>query len=192
MWPFRKKQPSTPKPKDQLVFAFKTGGKNYYQFTEGMAIPLSRLSQIQEFSIIISRGLTNAQIDLLTDRMDELLTDGLTKNRNAAKIGALVNEIRNRKNTVVLPELYLNYLACYYIREDESIELYNAQIQQEKVDAFRVAANDENSFFFRLTEYSRLIELLSSSIKNWSDIENEYQAQVKRFDEVMRIISLGD
>lgn len=190
MWPFRKKKQQDPKPKEQLVFAFRTGRHNYYQFAEGMALPLSRLSMIQEFSIRISRGLTDAQLELLTDRMDELLTEGLVKNRNAAKIGAIVNEIRNRKNTIVLPELYLNYLACYYVREDESVEIYNEQVQQEKVMALRDAANDENSFFFQLIEYLKLAELLSTSIRNWNDVEQEFQLQTKRFDELMRATSL--
>lgn len=189
MWPFRKHK-SEPKPKDQLVFAFKAGRYNFYQFPESMALPLSRLSMIQEYSTWISRALTNDQMLMLLDRQDELLTEGLTTKRNAAKIGAISAEMRKRINTIAHPDLYLSYLACYYIREDESVQLFNQQIQQEKVDLFRTAANDENSFFFQLKEYLILIESLTTSIKSWKDIEKEFQYHQKRLDELMKITSL--
>lgn len=182
---------AAPPVKSNLVFAFKDHeGRNYYTWPESGALPIERLGAIQDFTIRLTRSLTDDQLYLLIGRIDELITDGITKGRNAAKIAAITGEILYTRSKISSPELYLNYLAAYYVREDEDPYKYNQQVQSEKVDAFRHASNDDNSFFFALPQYIELVRLLNISKNQWHLIEQEWQKQKNKLDTLMSITSL--
>jgi len=190
-WKFwKKKNKKNPKPKDNLIFAFKDNdGYKYYKFPEGIGMPLIRLFKVQDYMAWMIRGLTADNIKEIADRMDILLMEGLKTGRNAAKLGLLISELTDRNERCVPVEIIYNYLACFYIREDEKPEMVNEQIQKEKVIAFKECAESGNldGFFFALTEYKNLSELLSTTKNSWESIVQESQQQAERMERLMTI-----
>lgn len=193
-WKKKKADPVNPNPpKDTLVFAFTdTKGIAYYEFPEGLAMPMTRIFKIQDYMTWMSRGLTADNIRDIGDRMDTLLTDGIKTGKNGVKLGVLISELRDRNERFVPLELVYNYLACYYVREDENTLVVNEQIQKEKVAEFKHAAETVglDSFFFRLKEYKRLSASLTTLNVSWDDIVQESQLHQKKFEAMMKVTGL--
>lgn len=193
-WKFwKKKKPSRTEAKDSLVFAFKDDeGVNYYRFPDGISMPLIRLYKVQEFMTWMVRGLSQDDLRDIANRMDELLTSGIKQGRNAAKLGVLISELTDRNERFVPVEIIYNYLAVFYIREDERFDIVNDQIQKEKVIAFKRSADsgDINSFFFALTEYKNLCELLNITKDKWEYFAQESAHQKEKMLKLLKITEL--
>jgi len=188
-WNFWKKKKNAPL-KANLVYAFTDDdGFKYYKFSEGIGMPLIRLFKIQDFMAWMVRGLTADNIKEIAERMDVLLSEGIRTGRNGAKLGVLISELTDRNERSVPVEIVYNYLACYYVREDEEPNDYNDQVQKEKVIAFKKSAEcgTLDGFFFALTEYKRLSELLATTSNSWESIVEESQAQAERMEKLMTI-----
>lgn len=169
MWPFKKKV--SPALKANLVFCFKDHkGKSYYKFPNDSVTPMERMGYIQDFITEATRGMTKVEMDRLLHIAETAIHNGLSSPRNTAVIGAVIHEMRLRENMINDVNLYYNYLAACYIREDENPYKFNQQAQQEKVKAFEYAQTQENSFFFQLPELKKLLELLNISTGKWSDV----------------------
>lgn len=192
-WNFWKKPKKKIRPlKDNLIFAFEDHtGMKYYKFPSPESIGLNRLFKIQDYMAWMVRGLTADNLKELTDRMDELITDGLKTGRNGAKLALLVQEIRERNEKSVPLELVYNYLAVFYVREDERPDVFNEQVQKEKVEAFKISAESGNldGFFFALHEYKNICALLNTTNGSWESIVRESQQVTERLEKLLKITS---
>ncbi len=112
-------------------------GKKYYQPQQGWNIPIERLGKLQEFTMWMSAAISPEELDKLIDAADRLLTDGLKTGKNAAKIGAILSQIKERRKMCIHTELLYNYAACSLIREDEVVDKYDNDIQMQKVIQFK-------------------------------------------------------
>lgn len=144
-------------------------GKKYYSFPESLALPLERMGKIEEYLQWITSGLTGDTISFLCDEMDKLLSDGLKTGKNASKIGLIISEIRGRKEMAIPVELMYNLLAVQLIREDENPEVFNNQIQIEKIIALKELNEQTGGFFFGLKELKQLQNLFNMSPEEWSN-----------------------
>ena len=170
------------------MFAFRHHGKDYYQYPEQLGMPMFRVAELSKYNIWISRGLTTSQLTELVDVADKLLYDGLGQGKNAAKIGAIFTELREREKKAVPVDIWYNYLACAYVREDESEKSFNEQIQREKASIFKDAANDADSFFFLLPELKTLTQRSSILPTAWRSILQESMIQQNRHKELFEIL----
>jgi hypothetical protein len=174
--------------KENLIFAFRHKGVDYYQFPEYLSIPIDRLSKIAEYAKWITRGLDKKNLLELIDIADKTLYEGLSNSKNAAKIGYIIQEIRERENKCVNADIYYNYFASYYIREDEDPLIFSEQIQQEKAALFKDASGDINSFFFHLPELRELQKQSSISTSVWESIAKESMIQAQRGQSIKKIL----
>lgn len=180
---FKRKQTPVAQLKDRLKFAFTDqnspkGKRNYYQFTDLTQVPVERIAKIHQLTVEISRGLTNDELGRLLDLADVHIHKGLSNPENAAKVAAIMYEMRLRRNQVMPIEVYYGYLAACYIREDEDPMRFNLQAQQEKAEAFKNASTDNDSFFFALPEYKQLCAQLNILTEGWElAINASMQAQ---------------
>ncbi len=192
-WKFWKKPKKKIRPlKDNLIFAFEDhSGLKYYKFPSPEHIGLVRLFKVQDYMAWMVRGLTADNLIELLDRMDELITDGIKTGRNASKMALIVQEMRERNQKSVPLELVYNYLAVFYVREDERPDIFNEQVQKEKVEAFKVSAESGNldSFFFALPEYKKICELLNTMNSSWENIVQESQQVKERLEKLLLITS---
>lgn len=175
--PFKRKA-KLPKPKANLVFAFKYGGYNYYQWPDPLTLPMERLGKSILFSGELAQGIDTATYERLLSMAESHIMKGATNHSDLVKAIGVLHEIKLRKTQIAPISIYYNQFAVNYIREDEDPERYNQQIQIEKVNAFAEAALDRDSFFFALPEYKELCKRLNIFSENWTDvIALSHQAQ---------------
>lgn len=159
---------SIPHAKLELCFTDSNGVK-YYKFPEAMSLPVERFGKLQEFMMWMSAGLTSVELDALIDTADQALTDGLTQKKNAAKIGFVLSQIRERKNMVIHTELLYNFLAVQVIREDEPAEHFNNSIHLEKIAQFKIeTANGKTYDFFLHIGLKKLNDIFNMSEAEWN------------------------
>ncbi len=170
-----------------MKFAFADlDGYKYYVFPHDQAIPIERLGKMQQFLMWIGAGMSSDQINRACEVMDKLLSEGLQKGRNAAKIGAVVEEIRMRQNGIAPIDLFYNYLAVQYVREDENPKTYNQDIQAQKVESFKRGAETADSFFFQPPLLTSLSKLLREPSENWDSILRESKMQEEIMEKKMK------
>lgn len=164
-------------------------GKKYYSFPESLALPLERLGKVEEYLQWITSGLTGDTVEMFCDEMDKLLSDGLKTGKNAAKIGLLLSEIRERKNMAIPVELMYNLLAVQIIREDENPEVFNNQIHLEKIIALKELNDQTGGFFFGLKELKKLQDLFNMSPEKWSEYwENSITQHRIKLEALMTVL----
>lgn len=152
--------------KDNLSFSFfDLDGNGYYKFPKELAIPMVRLGKLHEYIKWLSAGITGSELDALLDNADRALMDGLKTGKNAAKIGFVISELRDRKKMVVHDELFYNIIAIQIIRHDEKPTEFNNDIQLQKVKAFRQLNESSDTFFLNISEYLKAL--------NWSNITRD-------------------
>jgi hypothetical protein len=173
-----------------LEFAFiAPDGMKYYRFPANVQMPFVRLSKQQEYLIYLSSALSSNELEMICEHMDKALTDGLTNGKNAAKIGSLVSQIRERKTKCVHTELMINMLALTFIREDEQPAIFDNEIQMQKVEMFLNEADKIDSFFFHLPELTILLDSLNLTGQRFSELHRIYKVQEKILKESMKIYS---
>jgi hypothetical protein len=174
--------------KENLLFAFRHKGVNYYQFPEYLSVPIERLSKIAEYAKWITRGLDKKNLLELVELADAALFEGIKESKNAAKIGYILQEIKERESKCVPSDVYFNYFAACYIREDEDPCAFSEQIQGEKAQLFKDASGDIDSFFFHLPELKDLQKHSTTSSDVWMNIAKESAIQQKRHQSIKQII----
>ena len=174
--------------KANLVAAFSYNGILYYQFPEYLAMPIDRISRIAEYAKWITRGLDKKQLIELVELADAALFEGLAETKNASKVGFILTEIKDREAKAVPTEIYYNYLAASYIREDEDPLVFNEQTQLDKVMTFKEASKNVDSFFFRLPELIELTKLSNTFSAGWTSILSASEVQSRRQESVLSVL----
>lgn len=190
MWSFKKKVvTSIPHSKLELCFT-DSNGKKYYKFPEQMSLPVERFGKLQEFMMWMSAGLTSVELDTLLDEADKALMDGLMQKKNAAKIGFVITQIRERKTMVIHTELLYNFLAVQVIREDEPTEFFNNAIHLEKIEQFKEETKGGKTYdFFLRIGLKKLNDLFNMSEAEWTRFWGESLEAQRVLKEAVKIIS---
>lgn len=187
---FKREEPPI---RENLKYAFtdpkgRKGKRHYYQFESFDRIPIERIAKIQTLNLEITKAITKDEMNNLLDLADGAIHKGLSNPKEAARVTAILNEMRLRNTQIASLEVYYGYLAACYIREDENPMRFNVQAQKEKAEAFKGAANDYNSFFFALPEYKRLCELLNILTIDWQMVIDVSQSQQTRNQQALNIL----
>lgn len=185
---FRSKKKNKTTIKENLTYSFEYNGYKYYEFPLRTDIPIHRLLRISEYARWISRGIDKDNLIELINIADELLYNGLKEGKNAAKLGYVLTEIKERESKAVPSEAYYNYFASIYIREDEDLDIFNEQIHLEKVSDFKNASFDGSSFFFQLKELKELTNYSNISLVNFRQALNESHKESKRIKRMRSIL----
>lgn len=192
---FKKKQPAQPieppKPplKDNLVFAFKDlDGINYYRFNDPADMPMSRVGPMLTFDIELIKGITKENLNELLELCEKHLFDAAKDRTALPKAAAVIHEIKLRQNQISNTNLYFNWFAVNYIREDEDPKVYSIEAQKQKVAAFKKGSTQEGSFFFALPEYSTLLKRLNILTENWEGIMTLSDMARQRNQEALEIL----
>lgn len=173
-----------------LQYAFTLeDGKRYYRFASLMAMSVPREGKVQEFFMHLSSGMDPNNVTAILDEMEKALEDGIKdpKKKSAAKIGALIQYMRDRVAKVLPVELCYNILAVQYVREDEHPQVYDEQIQLEKVAQFKEETERSSAFFFNMPELQILRNLLGISESQLKQSFNDSQAITKTVLEIPKI-----
>lgn len=138
-----------------------SNGLKYYGYTDKLSMSFDRFAYFNEFYTWWSNGLSDQNLSELLDMADKALENGIIKMEggkrvNVIRIGAILSEIRIRKDMTKSLELVYNILACQLIREDEDLFTYNVRIHQDKVKQFKTEVENNNAFFLHMKEFLQL------------------------------------
>ena len=166
-------------------------GRRYYGFPSTADLPLERYARLREFLSWLSSGVTGEELRKLPDAADAALAAGIKTGKNAARIGLVLAELRERAELVLHHELLVHFLAVQLIREDERAEIFDGAIHRAKVTDLLQESRDGNPFFFSLRwpELKKLRETFDFSPEEWTRYWHASQLQVERLGHVLKIAS---
>lgn len=168
-------------------------GRKYYGFTSHMVLPLSRFGKLREYLIWLSNGLTQDTLTQLIEIAETEIEKGVNnisqkKNAGLVKIGAIMHEIKTRKDIIRPLELIYNVGAVQLIREDENPNTFNQKIHQEKVEQMMEEEENGNYFFFQLTELNKLLNFATMSETELTTYMRESNRELSQLREKIRLL----
>ena len=158
-------------------------GRTYYEFPDPTALPVERLLQQQKFLITHACTYMEEAIENSSDR--KLFA------RNAAKVYAILEDIKSRAGNIIPLDIFVNVLCCSLVREDENPVKFNESIHREKCDYF-IEHLDDYGFFFRLQSFKWWARQLRLSSENWSEILSAWERSLRRIKQSSKIFNSPD
>jgi len=178
---------------EQLELSFlDSNSKKFYKFTDKMALPLERWAHLNKYLALYERGLSGEALDELLDAMEQAIEDGITnpKKKSAAKIGAIIHQMRWRKGMIVPIELLYNILAVQLVREDENIEAFDNEMQMKKVEQLKLEVEKFGcGFFLPFKELKKLYDFSTMSGSEWEQFWNDCLLEEKAIKEAVKILA---
>jgi hypothetical protein len=171
MWPFNKNKTPKHAHDQRLTFRFKDlNGNAYFQLPDDMAISPERLSILEEYIMWMAAGMSNKQFNDYLTAIETADLEYKKNGKNPGLVPAIIHDMRMHKGRLVTVDIYYNYLALFYFRQDEHVGIFSQQIQNEKANAFKEASNKGSSFFFHLPELKKLYEYTNITSGNWHEL----------------------
>jgi len=191
-WKFWRKEPPRHKTGADLEYAVTDlDGKMYFRIPSVMAMPIERFGKIQELVMFMTAGLTGVELTKLVEVAEKEMENLVAgKPGSLAKVGAVINELKTRQNLVIHTELLYHFVAVHYIREDEAVELYNDQIQLEKVEAFKKMTSQGGAyaFFSTLPELANINRSLNLSPEEWEKHWQDSMTEQRRLKKMLELL----
>lgn len=168
-----------------------SAGVKYYGFPSTVDLPLERYARSREFLAWLTAGYSADELKQLVEAADAALTAGIKTGKNAARIGLVLEELRDRTEKVLHHELIIHFLACQLVREDERPEVFDQVLHREKFTELLAESEAGNAFFFskQLPELRKLQETTSYSAEEWTRYWHASRTSLQRLDAVLRIAS---
>ena len=165
-------------------------GKVYYRFTgSSTIIPLERMGKMQDFLTMMSAGLDEKELTALIDVANGELAMALAgKKADVVKIGAVLNQIKERQQMILHDQLLWQFMAVQLVREDEPAAKFVQKIHDEKVEALqKLYWEKSDTNLFTMPELKMLSDMLKCSPGDW---ELLLVNSVRERSKLKRMISL--
>ena len=165
-------------------------GKVYYRFTgSSTIIPLERMGKMQDFLTMMSAGLDEKELTALIDVANGELAMALAgKKADVVKIGAVLNQIKERQQMILHDQLLWQFMAVQLVREDEPAAKFVQKIHDEKVEALqKIYWEKSDTSLFTMPELKMLSDMLKCSPGDW---ELLLVNSVRERSKLKRMISL--
>jgi hypothetical protein len=128
---------------------FTTGRHKYTIWDNELAFPLARYAEHIRLIELFSLGITGEEVDRIIAAMQALMSKGLNKPENVSKLGALIENLKMRRQYVLHKDLLINIVALHCIRSDEHAYTFDEHLHLEKVkDLADFAYKPESYAFF--------------------------------------------
>jgi hypothetical protein len=164
-------------------------GKVYYRFTgSSTIIPLERMGKMQDFLTMMSAGLDEKELTALIDVVNGELAMALAgKKADVIKIGAVLNQIKERQQMILHDQLMWQFMAVQLVREDEPPARFIQKIHDEKVESLQQLYYQHPDYaFFQTPELKLLNELLRCSPQDW---ETLLLSSIRERDRLKKMLS---
>ena len=156
---------------DKCEFVFvDSNGKRYYRFMNDFDIPVVRVGMIELKLKELSMGLDGSEVDLIAEAMEVAINRKDKRGMmspDLGMIGHLTKELKNRKETLVHPDLLMSMVSYLYIREDENAALIDETLHADKIEQFtKDSAGGLAGFFLNagLSKYLPYLNKLESDL----------------------------
>lgn len=169
-------------------------GRKYYGFPSTLDMPLERYARMREFLGWLSAGVSGEELKRLLEAADLALAQGIKTGKNAARIGLVLSELRERAELVLHHELLVHFLAVQLIRQDEKPEIFDGSIHRDKVIDLLAESSGGHPFFFstQWPELKKLQEIFNWSQDEWTKYWNESKVKLGQLESVLKIASKVD
>ena len=156
----------------KLELAFEHKGVKYYRFHQKVSIPASRFIYVDQLLELRSLGLSGEEMDKILTEMESALVMDMSKPSNIARIGHLIECIKQRRSLVLHRDILINMAAYMLIREDEDPVNVHKGIHDEKVELFEsLAEGGEKAYdFFMNAALKPLSELQKLSKEEFTEL----------------------
>jgi hypothetical protein len=171
------------KPKDpvkhltakDLEFGFKDNeGRSYYHINVQLGIGMEHWGKANDFTMYMAIGLHPNEIDRLCDLGKHICEEIVRGKDLLSRVTWVFEEIKLQKLLIIHPELLYNFVACFYLREDEPMSEWVESIHNEKVEAFKDCVKTRTSYeFFQLPVLKNLAGISSMSPEEWNKHWND-------------------
>ncbi len=152
-----------------------TNSKRYYGFPKEFALPLERHGKLMFYMQHMANGLTDKEDQEIDNAIATIILNEKDLTKVGIRIAGLMAEKERRRNLCIHTELFYNYLAVQLVREDESVEIFDNDIQMQKVSQFKEEAKKKEStyLFFQQPEFKKLNDMLQLSPEEWNEYWQE-------------------
>lgn len=181
----------------ELIFILDHPGPNkYYRYTDEFNIPLDRYGYLQDHLTAMNAKLSRSELEMLLTLWDKNfesfmnMAAGKLRTKPLAEVGFIIQEIRDRKDVILHPDIFEDIVATIYIREDEIGKPYNEKIHDQKKTAFKAAKKKESFDPFYLKGLDAYLPLLKSMPEELKASSLESLPQVRALQERMKSLTL--
>lgn len=158
-----------------------SNGKQYYRCVRDLDMPIKRFKECQQLLRLISSGISEENIRLITQAMRKAINEG--RKPNIAEIGFLIGEIDKRNGVYVDPDMLFECAAIMYIREDENPIEIDPAIQKQKVEQLKIDSQGGLYDFFTSAGLSDYIPFVGTT-------ENEFTEYLKESEVKMKALNI--
>lgn len=166
-------------------------GKRYYRYPNDMDIPILRKGALEKCLMEIESGLSSRELAMILDAMKKALNfrKGDRMIPDLSKVGFLIEEINNRKDMLIHPELLFKAVSILYIREDENPAKVDEEITRQKESQLREDSKEGLYDFFYTSGLSAYIPFLEKSEDEWMESFREGTVKVEALKKHLTSIS---
>ena len=176
--------------KDNLLLAFNDdSGNGYYKFPSGMEMPVLRIAKLQEFLMWLMRGASREEYLRAIGIAEAALQDGIKNPKSAAKIGFVLQELKNRSEMVIHDELFYNIIAVQLVRHDEDPTKFNNEIHLQKVEDLKEMDKKDDTFFLHIQEFLAVFNLSNVGRVELETLMNVSRVTRQAMDKMESILS---
>ena len=133
----------------------------------------------------LSCGISGYEMEMILNKMEEALSNGLSNPKNAALIAAYIHVIRERQDTVIHRDILLNIAATWIIREDEDPTIINDDIHKSKLELFEAMCKEGSHDFFTKAHIEPLIPLLNITPEEFQILWEYNLIQIKKLNDIL-------
>lgn len=176
----------------QLTKSFvDSNGMQYYSFSKDMLFPVERHGKLLFYMNHIAKMLSSEEDEMVDDTIANAVMNGTDLTKIKIAVGAIMAEKRKRREMCIHTELFYNYLALHYIREDEAPEYFDNDIQMQKVVQFHEEVKKKGSsyHFFQVPEFKKLNDMLMLSQIEWDEQWQNSLQQERNLPQALKIFS---
>lgn len=168
-----------------LIKIFAKDGYNYYKFPKETNMPLERFAMAMGLLERLSCGISGSEMNMILNKMEEALSNGLSNPKNAALVAAYIHVIRERQDTVIHRDILLNIAATWIIREDEDPTLINDDIHKQKLEIFEAMCKEGSHDFFTMAHIEPLVPLLNITREEFQTLWEYNLIQIKNLKNIL-------
>lgn len=160
--------------KDKVVFAFKSGDRNYFMFNAELNIPFNRFMCALDIYDELELGLNPGIIQKFLQTLNEICVDPKVKNVDQIKqkIGIAAYMVQERIDIHTSLSLHMKLATVRFFDEIEDVTGYDHEFNVQKIK-FWTANHDIQDFFFMQPIQSFLPQLTDFNVNLQKYLDGE-------------------
>lgn len=161
-------------------------GRRYYKYNDELDMNILRKGEIEKYQLELRYG---SDMEDVCEAMKVAVGSSDKKGNmtpDVGMIGYLTQELLDRKEMLLLPDILFKILATTLIREDESPSVIDEEILEEKLITFKEEIQSGGLFpFFQSGVLLRLTDLSNISIIDFKRLMTESQQRIQNLNRVV-------